>query len=81
MAEVDKNIMADCEANIEDLRLSYEPIMDNPESIDATSQKRRDYEQLLDLTTKQLMYIIHKHSLVDATMMQPVNAKTWDDFK
>ncbi len=75
-----KTILEDIKDNIDALREAYEPIMDNPESIEATSKKRTDYEQLLDITNKQLMFMIHKFSLVDASMMQPVEAKNWNDF-
>lgn len=80
MGEADRIALSSCEENIDNLRTAYEPIMDNPESIDTTSGKRRDYEQLLDLTTKQIMYIIHKYRLVDASMMQSVSVKNWDEF-
>jgi molecular chaperone DnaK (HSP70) len=81
MGESARNTLTDVKENIDTLREAYEPIMDNPESIEATSKKRTDYEQLLDITTKQLMFIVHKFGLVDASMMQPVEAKAWDDFK
>lgn len=80
LANADSNLMDNIEDSIDQLRQNYEPIMDNPESIDATVQKRTTYEQLLDLTTKNLMFIIHKYSLVDASLIQEGNARTWNEI-
>lgn len=80
LANTDSGLMDNIEDSIDQLRQNYEPIMDNPESIDATAQKRTTYEQLLDLTTKNLMFIIHKYSLVDASLIQEGNARTWNEI-
>lgn len=76
-----KGVLTEAKDNIDTLREAYEPIMDNPESIEATSKKRTDYEQLLDITNTQLLLIVHKFTLVDSSMMQPVDVQKWDDFK
>lgn len=75
-----ETVMQEIKDNLDILRGAYEPIMDNPESIEATSKKRTDYEQLLDITNKQLMFMVHKFGLVDSSMMQPVDVKKWDEI-
>lgn len=81
MAEPHRNRMEAARANIEALRESYQPIMDSPESYEATSDKRTDYEQLIDITVLELMFIIHKYELVDASMIGEKDVRMWSDMK
>lgn len=75
--QADKEMLDSVLLSIDMLRRTYEPIMDSVESIDATSMKRTDYMLLLDIATRQLMYIVHKYKLVDAGMMREGDAKKW----
>lgn len=73
----DRKIIESVQLSVDMLRKTYEPIMDVVESVDATSQKRTDYMLLLDITTRQLMYLVHKYKLVDAGMMREGDMKPW----
>jgi len=77
LTDTDRETLDGIGDNIDDMRQTYEPIMDDKDSIEATVHKRTSYEQLLDLSTKQLMYIVHKYELVDASMIGEVDASQW----
>lgn len=78
LSERDLHTLADVQENLATLRAAYEPIMDSLESVGSTNKKRIEYEQLIDISIRTLMYIIHKYELVDSSYMGEIQAKTWD---
>lgn len=59
------------------LRKSYEPIMDDPDSATIVLPKRIAYETKLDGSLEDLMLIIHRYKLVDASLMKPIEGRDW----
>jgi hypothetical protein len=65
--------------NIETLRDSYEPFLDNSEAKEVTDNKRKIAEKLIDMSRYNILYIIEKYSLVDMRTLQEVAGLTWND--
>lgn len=67
--------------NIEALRESYEPFLDDPESKNVGDQKRKSSEKLLDLSRYNLLYIIEKYKLVDVKTLQEIQGVPWGSLE
>ena len=64
--------------NMQLLRESYEPIMDNDTAVMA---KKMAYEQILDHTRTELIKLIDKHNLVSHSSLETVKATKWGKWK
>lgn len=66
-------------ANIDALRDSYEPFLDDPEARQTVDTKRKISEKLIDLSRYNILYIIEKYSLVDVRALQEITGLTWSE--
>lgn len=79
LSDSDKTKLLDVGANIDSLRDSYEPFLDNPESENTGAEKRTCIEKLLDISRYSLMYIIEKYKLVDIKTLQEIQGIPWGE--
>lgn len=73
----DAELLQTVEKNIEVMRTYYEPFLDQPESLEVGSEKRKSSEKLLDISRYNLLYIIELYKLVDVRTLQDVTGVTW----
>jgi len=66
-------------ANIDSLRDSYEPFLDDPDAKNSADQKRKTSEKLIDISRYNLLYLTEKYKLVDMKTMQEINGIAWGD--
>jgi hypothetical protein len=64
--------------NIDSIRDSYEPIMDDPESRQAADSKRKTTEKLLDLTRYYLLFEVEKYKLCDISALKDIAGVPWE---
>lgn len=75
----DNELINDVFQNIETLRNTYEPILDDDENKQAALSKRATMEKLIDLTRYNLLFLIAKHNMVDASTFKTVSGVPWGD--
>lgn len=73
----DYSKLTDVSANIETLRDSYEPFLDDQESQQVGAQKRKSSEKLIDISRYNLLYLIEKYKLVDVNTLKDIQGTTW----
>ena len=74
----DLELMETTTLNISALRDSYEPFMDDPEGAQASGDKRKTSEKLLDLTRYGIIFLITKYELVDSNTMKTIKGVDWE---
>ncbi|AKB74327.1 hypothetical protein MSLAZ_1066 [Methanosarcina lacustris Z-7289] len=73
----DKKLMEDIQKDISTVRGTYEPILDDPENVQLSDERRKAIEGALDITRLQLMTLIHKHELITESMIKEIQGNRW----
>jgi len=73
----DKKLMEDIQRDISTVRGTYEPILDDPENVQLSDERRKAIEGALDITRLQLMTLIHKHELITESMIKEIQGSRW----
>lgn len=73
----DKKLMEDIQRDISTVRGTYEPILDDPENVQLSDERRKAIEGSLDITRLQLMTLIHKHELITESMIKEIQGNRW----
>lgn len=73
----DKKLMEDIQRDISTVRGTYEPILDDPENVQLSDERRKAIEGALDITRLQLMTLIHKHELITESMIKEIQGNRW----
>ena len=79
LSKEDSKKLEDVEKNIESLRDSYEPFLDDEEAKQVADVKRKVSEKLIDLSRYNLLYITEKYKLVDVRALQEITGLTWGE--
>ena len=78
IAREDLELMETTTLNISALRDSYEPFMDDPEGAQASGDKRKTSEKLLDITRYGIIFLITKYELIDSNVMKTIQGVDWE---
>ncbi|MDQ1252563.1 MAG: hypothetical protein QG646_1684 [Euryarchaeota archaeon] len=73
----DKKLLDDIRKDISTVRGTYEPILDDPEYVQLSDERRKSIEEALDITRLQLMTLIHKHELITESMIKEIQGSRW----
>lgn len=79
ITEADYSKLKDVSENLDTLRDSYEPFLDDPESKQVGDAKRKNSEKLIDLSRYNLLYLIEKYKLVDVSTLKDIQGKQWGE--
>lgn len=77
LSQHDTELLNATEINIEVLRDTYEPFLDEPDSKLAADEKRKLAEKIIDLSRYNLLFITEKYKLVDVRTLQEVTGSNW----
>jgi hypothetical protein len=73
----DQKLLEDIKKDISTVRGTYEPILDDPEYVQLSDERRKAIEESLDITRLQLMTLIHKHELITESMIKEIQGSRW----
>lgn len=77
LKDEDKKLLEEIKKDISTVRGIYEPILDDPENVMLSDERRKSIEESLDITRLQLMTIIHKHELITESMIKEIQGSRW----
>lgn len=77
LKDEDKKLIEDIRKDISTIRGIYEPILDDPDSVQISDERRRQIEESLDITRLQLMTLIHTQELITESMIKEVQGSRW----
>ncbi|WP_440944962.1 hypothetical protein ACSAZL_12440 [Methanosarcina sp. T3] len=79
LSEEDRANLKIISDNIDALRDSYEPFIDDPEARQTADSKRKKCEKLLDLTRYYLLFLVEKHKLCDISTLKHISGVSWEN--
>jgi hypothetical protein len=77
LKDVDLKLLDEIKKDISTVRGIYEPILDDPSSVEIADDRRRSIEESLDITRLQLMTLIHTQELITESMIKEVQGSRW----
>lgn len=79
ISKEDNDKLIEVSVNIDSLRDSYEPFLDDPDGKLSTDDKRKSIEKLIDLSRYNILYIIEKYTLIDASSLKEITGLSWSE--
>lgn len=77
LTDDEKTTLNEIKTDINTVRDTYEPILDDPEHAQISDARRQEIEKALDITRMQLMTLIHRKEFITESMIKDVQGSKW----